>query len=115
MEKFDRLRKLKLVQDVFPKAPSEDPLLGVPHPDRFPPNLRIYPDIVIYFSGLEPYGYIGTASHPWGAQTERQGIRGEKPSDIGHSTCHEIRSSLCQENREGKTSGFKLIIDPGDL
>ncbi|KAI3463664.1 hypothetical protein Pfo_020327 [Paulownia fortunei] len=41
LEKLDRLQKLKLVYDVFPNVTSENRLRGLPHPDRFPPNLRI--------------------------------------------------------------------------
>lgn len=41
LEKLDRLQKLKLVHDVFPKVTSENPLLRLPQPERFPPNLRI--------------------------------------------------------------------------
>ncbi|KAL2254089.1 UNVERIFIED_CONTAM: putative late blight resistance protein R1A-10 [Sesamum indicum] len=36
-----RLEKLKLVNDAFPRVASENPLQGLPQPDRFPPNLRI--------------------------------------------------------------------------
>ncbi|KAL0309279.1 UNVERIFIED_CONTAM: putative disease resistance RPP8-like protein 4 [Sesamum radiatum] len=36
-----RLEKLKLVNDAFPDIASENPLQGLPQPDRFPPNLRI--------------------------------------------------------------------------
>ncbi|KAL0339463.1 UNVERIFIED_CONTAM: Disease resistance RPP8-like protein 3 [Sesamum angustifolium] len=36
-----RLEKLKLVNDAFPHIASENPLQGLPQPDRFPPNLRI--------------------------------------------------------------------------
>ncbi|KAL0284067.1 UNVERIFIED_CONTAM: putative late blight resistance proteinR1A-10 [Sesamum radiatum] len=36
-----RLQKLKLVNDAFPRVASENPLQGLPQPDRFPLNLRI--------------------------------------------------------------------------
>ncbi|KAK4427719.1 putative disease resistance protein [Sesamum alatum] len=35
------LKMLKLVNDAFPRVASENPLQGLPQPDRFPPNLRI--------------------------------------------------------------------------
>ncbi|KAL0412073.1 UNVERIFIED_CONTAM: putative disease resistance RPP13-like protein 3 [Sesamum latifolium] len=35
------LKKLKLVNDAFPRVASENPLQGLPQPDWFPPNLRI--------------------------------------------------------------------------
>lgn len=39
--KLGRLQKLKLVYDVFPLVTSENPLRGLPQPERFPPKLRI--------------------------------------------------------------------------
>lgn len=41
MARLDRLHKLKLLHDPYPNRASEDPLVSLPYPEAFPPNMRI--------------------------------------------------------------------------